>query len=144
MKVSQNEIKDNILVGVRVRPPLEREITHNEFNNCVATHGNKVYVSLKDQPVILNSNSRDDEVPEGIAAYQFDQIYGPDKTTESVYQGSVKPAVDSVLSGFNATLFAYGQTGSGKTYTMEGVIPMVIQELIDSLTKNNPQFEMEQ
>ncbi len=27
---------------------------------------------------------------------------------------------DSVLNGFNSTLFAYGQTGSGKTYTIFG------------------------
>ena len=32
----------------------------------------------------------------------------------------VKPAVQAVLSGFNATVFAYGQTGTGKTYTMQG------------------------
>ena len=29
--------------------------------------------------------------------------------------------VDSVLNGFNGTIFAYGQTGTGKTFTMEGV-----------------------
>jgi len=28
--------------------------------------------------------------------------------------------VDSVLEGFNGTIFAYGQTGTGKTFTMEG------------------------
>lgn len=29
--------------------------------------------------------------------------------------------VNSVLGGFNGTIFAYGQTGTGKTFTMEGV-----------------------
>ena len=29
--------------------------------------------------------------------------------------------VDSVLEGYNGTIFAYGQTGTGKTFTMEGV-----------------------
>jgi hypothetical protein len=28
--------------------------------------------------------------------------------------------VESVVNGFNSTIFAYGQTGSGKTYTMFG------------------------
>ena len=28
--------------------------------------------------------------------------------------------MDSVLEGYNGTIFAYGQTGTGKTYTMEG------------------------
>ena len=30
--------------------------------------------------------------------------------------------MDSVLDGFNGTIFAYGQTGTGKTFTMEGKI----------------------
>ena len=32
-----------------------------------------------------------------------------------------RPLVDSVLQGYNGTIFAYGQTGTGKTFTMEGV-----------------------
>ncbi len=28
--------------------------------------------------------------------------------------------VDTVLEGFNGTVFAYGQTGSGKTFTITG------------------------
>ena len=30
------------------------------------------------------------------------------------------PLVESVIDGYNVTIFAYGQTGSGKTFTMEG------------------------
>ncbi len=35
---------------------------------------------------------------------------------EEVFYG----LVESVLAGFNGTIFAYGQTGTGKTWTMEG------------------------
>ncbi|KAI3357873.1 hypothetical protein L3Q82_015538 [Scortum barcoo] len=38
-----------------------------------------------------------------------------------LYDETFRPLVDSVLLGFNGTIFAYGQTGTGKTYTMEGV-----------------------
>jgi len=38
----------------------------------------------------------------------------------ALYEDAFKPLVDSVLEGFNGTIFAYGQTGTGKTYTMEG------------------------
>jgi len=34
---------------------------------------------------------------------------------------AARPA-DSVLRGFNGTIFAYGQTGAGKSHTMEGLI----------------------
>lgn len=31
-----------------------------------------------------------------------------------VFDAAAKPIVDSVLDGFNGTIFAYGQTGSGQ------------------------------
>lgn len=37
-----------------------------------------------------------------------------------VYEFAAKPIIESVLQGFNGTVFAYGQTGSGKTFTMQG------------------------
>ncbi len=53
-------------------------------------------------------------------SYSFDYVYDQDSTQESVYLNSAKPAVQSVLEGYNATILAYGQTGTGKTHTMEG------------------------
>jgi len=37
-----------------------------------------------------------------------------------LYEATAKPIIESVLDGFNGTIFAYGQTGSGKTHTMLG------------------------
>ncbi len=37
-----------------------------------------------------------------------------------LYEETFRPLVQSVLEGFNGTIFAYGQTGTGKTYTMQG------------------------
>ena len=39
---------------------------------------------------------------------------------KNVYEQTARSLVDSVLEGFNGTIFAYGQTGTGKTFTMEG------------------------
>ena len=50
--------------------------------------------------------------------------------------------VESVLSGYNGTIFAYGQTGSGKTYTMvgefdnpsiKGIIPRSFDYIFDRI-----------
>ena len=41
-------------------------------------------------------------------------------TQKEVYDVAAKPIIDSVLEGFNGTIFAYGQTSSGKTHTMQG------------------------
>ena len=37
-----------------------------------------------------------------------------------LYEETFRPLVESVLNGFNGTIFAYGQTGSGKTHTVQG------------------------
>lgn len=52
--------------------------------------------------------------------FAFDQVYGIKSQQQNIYENSAKPAVLSVLEGYNATILAYGQTGTGKTYTMEG------------------------
>ena len=43
-----------------------------------------------------------------------------DSSQQEVYETTAKPAVISILQGYNSTIFAYGQTGTGKTFTMEG------------------------
>ncbi|KAL1522454.1 hypothetical protein AB1Y20_017442 [Prymnesium parvum] len=53
--------------------------------------------------------------------FTFDAVYPPNTAQEFIYQGTAKPILDSVMEGYNGTIFAYGQTGTGKTFTMEGV-----------------------
>lgn len=43
-----------------------------------------------------------------------------------LYDETFRPLVESVLAGFNGTIFAYGQTGTGKTYTMEGSLLAIL------------------
>jgi len=51
---------------------------------------------------------------------RFDKAFGPQTTQQEMFDHIGKEVVDSLASGYNASVFAYGQTGSGKTYTMEG------------------------
>ena len=74
-------------------------------------------MSLEDRPVLLQAGG---EVPEGVAAYTFDHCFNADATQEQIYEATVRPSVEAVLQGYNATVFAYGQTGTGKTFTMQG------------------------
>ncbi|KJH48031.1 kinesin motor domain protein [Dictyocaulus viviparus] len=59
--------------------------------------------------------------------FTFDAIYNESSTQTDLYDETFRDLVDSVLNGFNGTIFAYGQTGTGKTYTMEG-IPSISDE----------------
>ena len=52
--------------------------------------------------------------------FTFDAIYDWDSTQSDIFEETFQSLVESVLSGFNGTIFAYGQTGTGKTFTMEG------------------------
>ncbi|GME69072.1 unnamed protein product [[Candida] boidinii] len=52
--------------------------------------------------------------------FVFDRLFDEDAKQEDVYMATTKPLLDSVLDGFNATIFAYGATGCGKTFTVSG------------------------
>lgn len=59
-------------------------------------------------------------VSEPQKTFTFDAVYDSNSKQRDLYDESVRPLIDSVLAGFNGTIFAYGQTGTGKTYTMQG------------------------
>ena len=52
--------------------------------------------------------------------FAYDAVYGFDSLQQTVYDESAFPLVESVIEGYNGTIFAYGQTGCGKTHTMMG------------------------
>lgn len=47
-------------------------------------------------------------------------MYDWNSVQNDLFEETFQDLIDSVLNGFNGTIFAYGQTGTGKTYTMEG------------------------
>jgi hypothetical protein len=53
-------------------------------------------------------------------SFTFDVTYGEDSNQQQVYDECAFSLVESVLEGYNGTMFAYGQTGCGKTHTMMG------------------------
>jgi len=62
-------------------------------------------------------NPNKENSPKG---FTFDAVYDQYSTQKMVYDETAFPLVESVLDGFNGTIFAYGQTGCGKTWTMSG------------------------
>lgn len=53
--------------------------------------------------------------------FTFDGAYGMDSNSQMIYEDLGFPLIESVLDGYNGTVFAYGQTGCGKSFTMEGI-----------------------
>ena len=54
-------------------------------------------------------------------SFTYDAVYDKDSNQRGVYDEGAFPLVESVMQGYNGTIFAYGQTGCGKTHTMIGV-----------------------
>ncbi|GME86776.1 unnamed protein product [Ambrosiozyma monospora] len=80
----------------------------------------------------------------------FDKLFDQEATQEAVYNATSKPMIDSVMEGFNSTVFAYGATGCGKTHTITGtqdspgVIFLTMKDLFDRMEemKNDFMFEL--
>ncbi|KAH7367753.1 kinesin motor domain-containing protein [Plectosphaerella cucumerina] len=100
----------------RLRPPEDNPV--QKFSRSVVPNGKKV----KDQ------------------VFAFDRIFDENATQNDVYEGTTRTLIDSVLDGYNATVFAYGATGCGKTHTITGtaqhpgIIFLTMQELFEKIS----------
>lgn len=100
------ELKGNIRVYMRCRPPTAREIENYHSDAlCVSFVG-------PGEVKVVNEKNRE-------KSWEFDEVFDLNTTQEQVY-ADVSQLVTSVLDGYNVCIFAYGQTGSGKTHTMMG------------------------
>ena len=70
-----------------------------------------------------------------------DLVFGEASTTRELFEAAVKGHVDSVVDGYNGTVFAYGQTAAGKTHTMlgsksnPGVLPLAVNEIMEAISR---------
>ncbi|KAK6522897.1 kinesin-like protein Klp5, variant 2 [Arthrobotrys megalospora] len=71
--------------------------------------------------------------------FGFDRVFDENAMQGEVYEQTTKNLLDSVLDGFNATVFAYGATGCGKTHTISGtkqqpgIIFLTMEELFQRI-----------
>nr|XP_061801997.1 kinesin-like protein KIF3B [Nerophis lumbriciformis] len=103
---------ESIKVVVRCRPMNEKERAAN-FDSVVT-------VDVKTRQIAVK-NPRDSMASKSSKVFTFDSVYDCKSKQKDLYDETFRPLVDSVLQGFNGTIFAYGQTGTGKTFTMEGI-----------------------
>lgn len=100
-----------VKVIVRCRPMSEKEIAEG-YDRVVDMHPERGVVEVRN-PKNING--------EPYKQFTFDAVFDWNAKQTDLYDEIFRPLVESVLEGFNGTIFAYGQTGTGKTYTMEGV-----------------------
>ncbi|XP_026209605.1 kinesin-like protein KIF6 isoform X1 [Anabas testudineus] len=78
--------------------------------------------------------------------FRFQRVFDQAVKQEDIFENIAKPVADSVLAGYNGTIFAYGQTGSGKTFTItggaerysdRGIIPRTLSYLYERFSQDN-------
>ena len=115
-----------ICICVRKRPVSEKELKKLD-HDCVTciTNSGSVWVHTAKLKVDGITKYLDH------SSFRFDHSFHEKEETQQIYQKTVMPLVDYVLStvGGRMTVFAYGQTGSGKTFTMNGIQKMVVDDL---------------
>lgn len=133
-----------VKVVVRCRP----------LSSTEQTQGHSCCVNVDSKSGIIElTNPQCPEEP--AKCFSFDSAFDSNSKQFDVYDEAVRPIVDSVLQGFNGTVFAYGQTGTGKTYTMEGpsgigkniasdqrgVIPNSIDQIFQHIAQSPPSLQ---
>ena len=94
-----NNKSDNVKVAVRCRPFNDRE--KKLKSTCVVTTDQSDnQIQIKN---ITNTSN--------LKSFKFDYVYGEKANQKEIYEDTAYPLVESVLDGYNGTIFAYGHTG---------------------------------
>ncbi|XP_034018144.1 kinesin-like protein KIF3C isoform X2 [Thalassophryne amazonica] len=134
--MSKNKSSESVKVVVRCRPLSLKEDSSGSV-------GSIVQMDLRLGQVILRNPRAPASEPQ--KTFTFDAVYDGNSKQRDLYDESVRPLIDSVLAGFNGTIFAYGQTGTGKTYTMQGawldpekrgVIPNAFDHIFTNISRS--------
>lgn len=137
------ELKGNIRVFCRVRPPLE-----SDSESARITYPDKDSDSKEVEVLGQPEKSSLGKVTTKINSFAFDRVFSPNSLNADVF-GEISQLVQSALDGYNVCIFCYGQTGSGKTFTMssvDGMIPLAVQQIYDtakSLEEKGWKYSME-
>lgn len=136
------ELKGNIRVFCRIRPPLGPEIEDVVEVQVPDNDEEEQEIVLKDPKPISAGSFNGNSQTKKIYNFQFDRVFQMDSTNQEIFE-EISQLVQSALDGFNVCIFAYGQTGSGKTFTMsnenDGMIPKAVEQIFQTAEKLSAQ-----
>ncbi|KAL0969770.1 hypothetical protein UPYG_G00232080 [Umbra pygmaea] len=133
--MSRQKQCESVKVVVRCRPFMREETVNDNILDVNTKLG---------QITLRNPRASPEEL---MKSFTFDAVYDYESKQCDIYDDTVRPLVDSVLQGFNGTIFAYGQTGTGKTYTMlgmptdneRGIIPNSFNHIFTQISRSQNQ-----
>ena len=138
----KNNQKSQITIAIRIRPLSQNEKELSDIESVTAINSNSLSVSSE------NSSKKNSQIK--YQQFFFDYVFDKTATQQEIYTKTTKNLLESIIEGYNATVFAYGATGSGKTYTMlgineneRGIMPRSVIDLFKMLNKRkNKEFRL--
>ncbi|QHS73133.1 tubulin-dependent ATPase KIP3 [Saccharomyces paradoxus] len=130
------------------RNPLNK--VSDQILNTMRSRATKATASSSNNSNATNKFSSQRRRHGGEIKFVFDKLFDENSSQACVYKETTSPLLDSVLDGFNSTVFAYGATGCGKTYTVSGtpsqpgIIFLAMEELFNRISdlKDEKNFEI--
>ncbi|XP_068173258.1 kinesin-like protein KIF18A [Antennarius striatus] len=117
------DVCSHVKVVVRVRPASDSEKRENCRNVVQVVDTHMVIFDPKEEDISCFKSQRNRNINKKAnkdLKFVFDHVFGENSTQADVFENTTKGLLDSVMNGFNCTVFAYGATGAGKTHTMLG------------------------
>ncbi|CAE8628610.1 unnamed protein product, partial [Polarella glacialis] len=125
------ELKGALRVFCRIRPMNKRE---RENHDTIAVE------MLDPFTVALDKTATDRQV------FAYDTIF-PESSTQAEVFAECRSMVQSVIDGYNVTVFTYGQTGAGKTWTLygsgsePGISPRICEEIFNFVQRDSEKLD---
>ncbi|XP_070698913.1 kinesin-like protein KIF6 [Pempheris klunzingeri] len=132
-------VKQTIQIFGRIRPTKKTTAVYS-VDNEEQTGASLEFVVPRDVADGFVNNKRE------CYKFRFQKVFDQAVKQEEIFENIVKPVADSVLAGYNGTIFAYGQTGSGKTFTItggaerysdRGIIPRTLSYLFECFSQDS-------
>uniref|UniRef100_A0A3Q4MP20 Kinesin family member 6 n=1 Tax=Neolamprologus brichardi TaxID=32507 RepID=A0A3Q4MP20_NEOBR len=132
-------VKQTIQIFARIKPT-KKNVAVYSVDNENQTGSSLEFFVPKDLADGFVNNKRE------CYNFRFQKVFDQVTKQEEIFENIAKPVADSVLAGYNGTIFAYGQTGSGKTFTItggaerysdRGIIPRTLSYLYERFSQDS-------
>ncbi|KAF5896227.1 kinesin-like protein KIF6, partial [Clarias magur] len=132
-------VKQTIQIFARVKPTHKTAAVYS-VGNEEQGGGSLEFVIPRDLADGFINNKRESY------RFRFQKVFDQATKQDEIFEAIAKPVADTVLAGYNGTIFAYGQTGSGKTFTItggpecysdRGIIPRTLSYLYQHFSRDS-------
>ena len=141
-EVSEGSSEQAIWVGVRIRPPSDKERHAREAQVWDVSEDDRELRLTSPTGPTAHASPQNAASPGKDSAnakssqrtrYTADRVFGPEAANDEVYAQAARDIVRGALRGVNGTVFAYGQTGGGKTHTMRAITRGAVGDLFGAV-----------